>query len=118
MNAFNRRKYVRVRLNCLVKFNVAGSSKIVKKLTNLADLSEGGVRLSTFEEKLPPKSEVQIEFRLPPTPKIISVKGKVMRSYSRGKGSYVAGVQFKELSAEDLQLIKDYIKTKTKLKRR
>ena len=114
MKTFNRRQFVRVRINCIVKFKVNNSGKEVGRLTNLVDLSEGGIKVNTFDDRLAPKTQVHLEFQLPGVERSVVAKGDVVRSYQKRKGSYQAGVLFKEISREDIEIIKSYISARKK----
>ena len=118
IKALNRRKFVRVNLNCLVKYKTEAEGRQAKVLTNLVNLSTGGALLNTFGQKLGSKERVELEFQLPNSDKPICVSGESARSIQKRKGSFQVGVQFKEISKQDLDVIQDYILTRTKYKKR
>ena len=109
MQAFNRRQYGRLNISCLSKYDTEVAGKKENALTNLINISEGGALIVTFNKKLAPKTWVALEFQLPDIAKAISAQGEVVRTYERRKGIYQAGIQFKNLKADDLQKIKEFI---------
>lgn len=114
IKAFDRRKHVRINLNCLVKYTLQGTGKEAKCLTNLSNLSLGGALLNTFENRLESKSAIELEFQLPTAEKPIVVKAEVMRLLAKRKNSYQAGVRFVEISKQDLDTLQKYISARSK----
>lgn len=118
MKAFDRRKHVRINLNCLVKYTTAGSSKTTKHLTNLVNVSESGALLNTFEQKLEKKAKVELEFQLPNSVSPLIISGEVMRTYARRKDSFQSGIQFNNADKKDVELIKEFISSRLKSQKR
>ena len=118
MKAFNRRHSGRLYISCLAKYDAEVGGKKENALTNLINISEGGALIVTFHKKLAPKTLMDLQFQLPNMNKAISVQGEVARTYERRKGIYQAGIQFKNLKADDLQKIKEFIGKRLPSKKR
>jgi c-di-GMP-binding flagellar brake protein YcgR len=118
MKSFDRRKYIRINLNCLVKYRVEASEKTTRHLTNLVNISIGGALLNTFEQKLEKNSKVELEFQLPNAENPVLVSGEIARTYPRRRGSYQAGVEFKGVGEKNLEFIKKYISSRLKSEKR
>ena len=116
MKTFNRRKHVRLNVNCLVRYWLPGSDVPEKILTNMIDLSAGGVLLNTFEVKLELKSKVEIEFQMPVHDAPIHVKGVVVRVAQKKPKSFRVGVQFEEIGKHDLEQLNDFFKQNNRRK--
>jgi hypothetical protein len=118
LSAFNRRQYVRLNINCLAKFNIETEGKKVNCLTNVVNLSEGGLLLITFDRQIPAGTKVELQFQLPLLDKTISATGEVRRSYQRKRNLFQAGVKLSDLKIEDKKMIREFVSRHLKPKKR
>jgi hypothetical protein len=116
MKTFNRRKHIRLNVNCLVHYWFPGANAPEKILTYFVVLSAGGVLLNTFQVKLDLKSNVEIEFQIPGHDKPLHAKGVVMRVTKKTPKSFRAGVKFEEISRHDLDQLNDFFKQSSRRK--
>jgi len=103
----DRRRHVRLNITCLVRYKIEGSAGAC--LTNLRDISEGGVLLHVFDEKLVPLTKIQCEFQLPGIGKPISASGIVVRASQNERDQEIAGIQFERIRDSERQKIKEFI---------
>jgi len=75
----------------------------------LIDLSAGGALLNSFDTKLEPKSQVEIEFQLPGDEVPIVVLATVTRAVKKRRGSFQAGMQFKDIQKQDFDRLQKFI---------
>jgi len=103
----NRRRHVRLNITCLVRYKIEGCASAC--LTNLRDISEGGVLLHVFNEALVPLTKIQCEFQLPGIEKPISVSGIVIRANQNERDQEMAGIQFEHIRQLERQKIREFI---------
>ncbi len=100
-NGNDKRVHERVDVKLEVTFNT-GKQLISSYMNNV---SRGGLFIRT-EKPLPLNTEVELNFRLPDSYKVFKTRGLVVwNSPPGGKKIPGMGVQFREMSAEDQEII-------------
>ena len=111
----DRRKYVRVDIFAVTRYFSALRKQEVGIQTRIADLSEGGALLLTFEEGIPLDVTVLLSFHLPGFgPVLVSVEGKVRHTCLLERDLYRSGLEFLNVKQNDLQAIREYISKEKK----
>lgn len=110
-SGIERRKFVRVSTQNLVKtFSMTGS-----ELTNLYDISEGGVRIR-LTQSVPQGVAIESTVNLKEIETTASGLGEIVW-VSRGQGAhhsvYHAGIRFTDISEENRDKIRNYVKQKS-----
>lgn len=101
------RRFKRLRTSYLVKYQMGG--KGTPRVTNVVDLSEGGVRFLA-QERIPELSILNLSIYLPPLEKSVEVVAKVIRS-RRAKDArsiYYVAAAFLDLRREDREAIRQF----------
>ena len=106
----NRRKYERVEIRNLVQIMREDGSEI-GGVTNMYDLSEGGLRL-ICHELFDIHTILKIMLHMPEHNSTITVTAKVLwlLPIKKQKGAYYAGVEFLKMSDQDRNTLKSLIK--------
>ena len=106
MRARGPRYHVAIQVNC--------ATRDLFTANRITNISRGGVFI---EKVLPLDSEVDLSFCLPDSQVTIGAKGRVVWTYDIRKDSIHlvegSGIRFVEMSAEERQLLEDYLKKLT-----
>jgi c-di-GMP-binding flagellar brake protein YcgR len=103
---FDSRKYVRFTIPNAVsaKCSYTESGRRVEFQIKVVDISYGGAKIDTRENKIPPGTELEIFIELPDK-KTISMRGKAIRTYRKPEQTmYSSSVKFDKVYEK---LIKD-----------
>jgi len=107
----DKRQYPRLKAFCLVKYAKvdAGSDEFLK-VTNVKDVSEGGLLVASYE-LIPISSLLKLSIKLPAHDKPIETYGKVTRCVrvSRTEEVYHIGLSFLDIKESDRQEIAKHI---------
>ena len=106
-----RRKYHRLRSYCLVRYHkVADTGKAEEKTTNVRNISEGGLMLTSYEP-LPVDSTVKVMINFPGREEPVETVVKVMRCVkaSETEEVYHVGVLFLDISEQDRNQIHSHV---------
>lgn len=102
----NSRRFKRVRIAYLVKYQVKGRSQ--PRITNARDVSAGGLCFWADEE-LPPSSVLNLSIYLPPLGRAVDALAKVLRvQRTRDLFTYYVAVCFLDLVKEDREAINQF----------
>jgi len=106
-----RRQHRRVHVYIVTRFYKSCSKDCSATQTRIADLSEGGARLMTFDEGLPVGSDIVIDFDLPDASSqdSISVLACVRHSAHHEKDLFRSGVEFLDLKPFDRERLRGFI---------
>ena len=108
-----RRRFVRADIYAVTRYFCSVRDKEIDVQTRISDISEGGVKLITFEEGIPIDTIITLNFRLPDTKeRLIAVKGAVKYTGYLEKDLFRSGVEFCKLGKKDLQAIRGYVAQK------
>jgi len=109
----NRRRHKRFRACYLVKYQVKGKDE--PRITNVVDLSAGGVRFWT-RETLPESSILNLSIYVPPLERTINAWAQVVRIRRAKEGGlvYYVAVSFIDLRPEDKEAINQFAETLSK----
>jgi len=106
-----RRRYVRVDAKVIAWYRTeavpTGGSDALGALTK--NLSAGGVLFET-DEAIPVGAHLDVEMKLPGSPKIRKSVGRVARLEALGGGRYDVGIAFERIPDEDKEAIETYVK--------
>jgi c-di-GMP-binding flagellar brake protein YcgR len=116
-----RRKYVRVDIYAVTRYFCPFRNEEIGIQTRLADISEGGAKLLTFEEGIPVNTEVVISFLLSgPKEEVVTLKGTVRhtglleKNTNPSQNLYRAGVEFVEMTPKNQRAIRSYVESKSR----
>lgn len=109
-----RRRFLRVNTGMPVKYTIPAGSKNHNP-TKSKNISAGGICI-TINEKLPPKSLLDLEIDLPDSAKPLVVRGEVMwtkeetgDANAQGIRRFSVGVEFKEILSRDPKRLVKFI---------
>lgn len=105
-----RRRHVRADIFAVTRYFCPSLNQEVGIQTRIADLSEGGALLLTFEQGIPVDRDVLLSFHLPGDEStLISVEGKIRHTSFLEKDLYRSGLEFLNVSEHALEAIQKYI---------
>jgi hypothetical protein len=110
----DKRKYFRAHARNLIKLRFTDSMETYR-ISNILDLSEGGLKLIVF--KRPSKGvPLDVIINLPERNASIKTSAEIRwtRQVRGRKNMFYAGIEFKDLTASDRELLKLYISSKAK----
>lgn len=109
----DRRGFPRLFSRNLVKIMRQDGTPI-ERLSNIFDLSEGGVRVVCYEN-FPLGTPLQIVLNLPEAQTSITATAKIVwiRPIKKENGAYFAGVSFDNISESDKQILRRLIQENT-----
>lgn len=104
-----RRRYIRVDARVITWYRVGGASapEVYGALTK--NLSAGGLLFET-DEAVPPGAHIEVELKVPGSPKVLRLAGRSVRLEAVGGGRYDVGVAFESMPPADRATIETYIK--------
>ena len=103
----HRRQYVRVEVSLPVEFSLEGEG--ASHDGAVFDLGAGGMRLVASYD-LPPRSTVNLKFRLPAADRGIMARGRVVLSFFQGnEQKFHHGIAFTSLDPKDRSLIAEFV---------
>ena len=103
----HRRQYVRVEVSLPVEFSLEGER--ASHDGAVFDLGAGGMRLVASYD-LPPRSTVNLKFRLPAADRGIMARGRVVLSFfQRNEQKFHHGIAFTSLDPKDRSLISEFV---------
>jgi c-di-GMP-binding flagellar brake protein YcgR len=103
----HRRQYVRVEVSLPVEFSLEGEA--APHDGAVFDLGAGGMRLVASYD-LPPRSTVNLKFRLPAADRGIVARGRVVLSFfQRNEQKFHHGIAFTSLDPRDRSLIAEFV---------
>ncbi len=106
-----RRKSRRINLDINLEYDISEYQKWVEARSS--NLSEHGICIITGKE-LPVGSAVELKFTLPDSNTPLRVTGRVMwNEFSLDDDFYIQGLEFSNLSADSLHIIRKYISAAT-----
>jgi len=107
-SAKNARQFKRLKAFYLVKYQVSGKGD-APRLTNVRDISAGGVKFLT-EESLPEDASIKLSILVPTLQRTLEAKAKILR-VSRGKEgiTYSVAVKFTDISGEDKLALNQFV---------
>ena len=108
----NRRRHERVASRNLVRVLREDGSEL-ERLTNIFDLSEGGVRL-VCHEALPGQTPLQIILNVPEENVSLEIRARVtwICPMKGQKGAFFAGIQFTDIKENDREILRRIIARK------
>ena len=105
-----RRKFVRASIYAITRYFCPLRDKEVGVQARISDISEGGARILSFEEGLPPEASVKMSFVMPgEESQLVTVEGSVKHTKMLQKDLYQSGIEFFKLKKKDLQAIRRYV---------
>ena len=105
--AFNERRHKRLRAVYLVKYEVGVGKE--PRITNVKDISGGGLQFSTTEE-LRPSSTIKVNVLIPQLNRVLEALAQVLRVRRAKNGiTYSVGVSFLEMSKGDQLALNRFI---------
>lgn len=107
----NKRKFARLKSYCLVRYNrVDDQSNPSGKMTNVKNISEGGLMLTSYEP-LPVSSTIKVCINLPGREKPLETFAKVMRcvKVSDEESVYHVGISFLDIADADRKEISQHV---------
>jgi c-di-GMP-binding flagellar brake protein YcgR len=107
----NKRRYERLRSYCLVRYNrVDDQSNPTGKMTNVKNISEGGLMLTSYEP-LPISATIKVCINLPGREKPLETFAKVMRCVrvSEEEDVYHVGIAFLDIADQDRREISQHV---------
>ena len=111
----DRRRHARVDIFAVTRYYCALRKQEVGVQTRIADLSEGGALLLTFEEGVPLGMHVLLSFHIPdPESVLVSVEGMIRHTNLLERDLYRSGLEFLNVKENDLRTIRKYISQKKK----
>lgn len=103
----HRRQFVRVEVSLPVEFSLEGEPSAHDG--SVFDLGAGGMRLVASYD-LPPRSTVNLKFRLPAGDRGIVARGRVVLSFfQRSEQKFHHGIAFTSLDPRDRTVIADFV---------
>jgi len=103
----HRRQFVRVEVSLPVEFSLEGEG--APHDGSVFDLGAGGMRLVASYD-LPPRSTVNLKFRLPAAERGIVAKGRVVLSFfQRNEQKFHHGIAFMSVDPKDRAVISDFV---------
>jgi c-di-GMP-binding flagellar brake protein YcgR len=103
----HRRQFVRVEVSLPVEFSLEGET--TPHDGSVFDLGAGGMRLVASYD-LPPRSSVNLKFRLPAGDRGILARGRVVLSFfQRNEQKFHHGIAFTSLDPKDRSLIAEFV---------
>ena len=110
-----RRRHARVDIFAVTRYYCALRKQEVGVQTRIADLSEGGALMLTFEEGVPLGMHVLLSFHIPgPESALVSVEGMIRHTNLLERDLYRSGLEFLNVKESDLKVIRKYISQKNK----
>lgn len=109
LTLFDRRRHERFELSSGIKSRCvyARAGKGIEFSAVILNVSESGVKISTGDTKILPKTTLEISIDLPDEKKVVLIRGEVVRTYRRhNQDIYYCGVHFKK---EDKAAIKSLL---------
>lgn len=105
-----KRKHVRVDIFAVARYFDPLRMQETGVQTRIANISEGGALLLTFDRGIPVDMSVLLHFRLPEEKSpLISAEGIIRHTSFLEKGLYRSGMEFHNLSEDVLKAIRKYI---------
>ena len=107
LKPWEARKFKRLRASYLVKYQMG--EKGAPRITNLVDISEGGLRFLAHE-KIPELSLLRLSIYLPPLERSVDAVSKVtrVRRARDGEAIYYVSVIFLDLKGRDREAIRQF----------
>ena len=113
LKPFDRRRHKRlvpnyhpIKCNCVY----TESGKNIQFPAEIIDASKSGLKLMTNENKIYPNTELTVCFVLPPSEKVLSVHGTIVRTYGVYFAElYYSGVKLDDENEESIRLLLDFI---------
>ena len=103
----HRRQFVRVEVSLPVEFSLEGETNTHDG--SVFDLGAGGMRLVASYD-LPPRSNINLKFRLPAAERGILARGRVVLSFfQRNEQKFHHGVAFTSLDPKDKAIIAEFV---------
>lgn len=111
LKPFDRRKDIRFQIvhniQCVCEYTK--SEQQVKCQAWICDISNGGLLITTGEEKIYPGAVVTIRFQIPSCQKTISVTEKIIRTYRRRTEHwYYSAVRFQNREEPEIKELLDF----------
>ena len=104
----NMRRYNRFPVDYLVKYGLADSPGIEPLVSNLKDISAGGLKFWS-EHFLPEGSLLRVSVCTPPLNRVIEALARVVRVRRSPQNLYYIAVSFIEIPAEDQAAINQFV---------
>jgi len=108
-----RRKYIRMSKNFILSYNIKGKPSITHKVSQLKNISKGGICLIT-KQSYDPSTLLTIELRTPYLADVTQFEGTVLQSHEKISNIiYETRLQFNELSPQAeflLQKLEEFFK--------
>ena len=106
----NRRKCARADIYAITRYVCPVNDNTMEIQTRISDISEGGVLMLTYMEKLLPETLVKMNFVIPgPNGGFMVVEGKVKHTKALEKDSYQSGIEFLGVDGKNLIAIREYV---------
>ena len=103
------RQYKRLLADYLIKYRMAGGENREFQVSNIKDISAGGVRFWT-EDPLPEGALLLVEVLPPPLGRVLRALARVVRVRQGGKGDvYYNALRFVEISEDDQNALNYFI---------
>ena len=112
LKPFDRRRHKRFKPSCAIEgvCSYIDSGNLVQCPFGIIDISRGGLKIVTGQQKILPKKQVQVTFRLAPSLKYICLNGEILRTYRRkSENYYYSALQFKSKEAPEIMLLLDFV---------
>lgn len=105
-----RRQFPRLPARNLIKIRHAGGKEI-EKLSNIFDLSEGGLRI-VCHDKLPIGTELEVQVSVPEEQTALDIRAKIVwvKEMKNQKGAFFSGVAFTYIKESDRAMIQNMIR--------
>ncbi|MFA6599646.1 MAG: PilZ domain-containing protein [Candidatus Omnitrophota bacterium] len=114
----DRRRYVRVDIFAVTRYFCPVREREVGVQTRISDISEGGMKLMTFDEGIPVDAEVTIYFAIPASEgakeRQVGIIGQIRHTGLAQDDVYRSGLEFVRLDESNRTAIRDYVAAKLK----
>jgi c-di-GMP-binding flagellar brake protein YcgR len=109
-----RRKFVRANVYAIIRYMCPFRGTDVEFRTPISDISEGGLQITSFMEKIPEGAPVKMSFVTPGDQGLyITVEGIARHTETLAQNSFRTGIEFVGLKERERTAIRKYVTSLT-----
>ncbi|MCI0596531.1 MAG: PilZ domain-containing protein [candidate division Zixibacteria bacterium] len=109
LKAFNARRFKRLRADYLVKYQVLGGKDGESYVSNIRDISAGGMRFLS-EQFVPERSNLKLSVYIPPIDQVLHATARILRvRRSRKSVLFYVAVRFLDLDKDTQLALNDFV---------